>query len=81
MSEEKKLLDVDHVTVSFRVGGVVSSAQMIAVNNVSFSLADDKPEIYAIAGESGSGKTTLANVLAARSGANIRQSDCLTAAI
>ncbi len=63
MSDDKKLLDVDHVTVSFRVGGFITNAQLVAVNNVSFSLSENKPEIYAIAGESGSGKTTLANVL------------------
>ena len=63
MSANEKLLDVDHVTVSFRVGGVVSGGQLVAVNDVSFALYNDKPEIYAIAGESGSGKTTLANVL------------------
>jgi len=63
MSEREKLLDVDHVTVSFRVGGIVAGGQLVAVNDVSFSLYADKPEIFAIAGESGSGKTTLANVL------------------
>ena len=63
MSANEKLLDVDHVTVSFRVGGVIAGGRLVAVNDVSFSLYTDKPEIYAIAGESGSGKTTLANVL------------------
>jgi peptide/nickel transport system ATP-binding protein len=63
MSEREKLLDVDHVTVSFHVGGLLAGGQLVAVNDVSFSLFADKPEIFAIAGESGSGKTTLANVL------------------
>ena len=63
MSSNDKLLDVDHVTVSFRVGGVIAGGRLVAVNDVSFSLYADRPEIYAIAGESGSGKTTLANVL------------------
>lgn len=63
MSANKKLLDVDHITVSFHVGGIIGGGQLVAVNDVSFSLYADKPEIFAIAGESGSGKTTLANVL------------------
>lgn len=63
MSRREKLLDVDQVTVSFRIGGLITGGNLIAVNNVSFSLYADQPEIFAIAGESGSGKTTLANVL------------------
>lgn len=63
MSANEKLLDVDHVTVSFHIGGVIGGGQLVAVNNVSFSLYEHKAEIFAIAGESGSGKTTLANVL------------------
>ncbi len=63
MSAEQKLLDVDHVTVSFHIGGLMAGGRLVAVNDVSFALYADKPEIYSIAGESGSGKTTLANVL------------------
>ena len=63
MRANEKLLDVDHVTVSFHIGGLLAGGQLVAVNDVSFALYTDKPEIVAIAGESGSGKTTLANVL------------------
>ena len=63
MNAREKLLDVEHVTVSFRVGGALTGGQLVAVNDVSFALYRDRPEIFAIAGESGSGKTTLANVL------------------
>jgi len=63
MSANDKLLDVDHVTMSFHIGGFLAGTQLVAVNDVSFSLDADKPEIYAIAGESGSGKTTLARLL------------------
>jgi len=63
MSANELLLDVDHVTVSFHIGGVLGGGQLVAVNDVSFGIRKDKPEIYSIAGESGSGKTTLANVL------------------
>ena len=63
MSEHEKLLEVNNVTVSFPIGGVLAPKRLIAVNDVSFSLDTAQPEIFAIAGESGSGKTTLANVL------------------
>jgi peptide/nickel transport system ATP-binding protein len=63
MSDKSRLLDVEHVTVSFHVGGLLGGSQLIAVNDVSFSLDAARPEIFAIAGESGSGKTTLARLL------------------
>ena len=63
MSGEKKLLDVQHITRSFHVGGIFSGTKLLAVNDVSFSLEKDKPEIFTIAGESGSGKTTLSRML------------------
>jgi peptide/nickel transport system ATP-binding protein len=63
MNTPTRLLDVDHVTVSFHVGGLLGGSRLIAVNDVSFALDQDRPEIFAIAGESGSGKTTLARVL------------------
>jgi oligopeptide/dipeptide ABC transporter ATP-binding protein len=48
-----ELLELRHVTKTFR-GGTT------ALDDISFSVDDDKPSIIAIAGESGSGKTTLA---------------------
>lgn len=63
MNTDVKLLDVNHVTVAFHVGGLLGGSQLVAVNDVSFSLDVARPEILAIAGESGSGKTTLASVL------------------
>jgi peptide/nickel transport system ATP-binding protein len=35
----------------------------VAVNDISFSLDSDRPEIFTLAGESGSGKTTLSRLL------------------
>ncbi len=58
-----KLLDVEHVTRAFHIGGFVGGTRLIAVNDVSFSLASDRPEIFTLAGESGSGKTTLSLLL------------------
>jgi peptide/nickel transport system ATP-binding protein len=58
-----KLLDVQHVTVEFHIGGLVGGTLLTAVNDISFSLEQDKPEILTLAGESGSGKTTLSRLL------------------
>jgi len=63
MSAENKLLDVRHITRVFHIGGLITGTKLIAVNDVSFSLEKDKPEIFTVAGESGSGKTTLARML------------------
>ncbi len=68
-----ELLSVDHVTRIFSRGGILSHSYFRAVDDVSFSLDSDRPEIFAIIGESGSGKTTLArmilNILPASEGA------------
>ena len=67
------LLEVDHVIKTYSRGGLLSRDMFRAVDDVSFTLAADKPEIFAIIGESGSGKTTLSrmilNTLAPTSGA------------
>jgi hypothetical protein len=38
MSATDKLLDVQHVTVEFHIGGVVGGSLLVAVNDISFSL-------------------------------------------
>ena len=63
MSASDKLLDVQHVTVEFHIGGLVGGSLLVAVNDISFSLDEDRPEIFTLAGESGSGKTTLSRLL------------------
>src|SRR5512135_918455 len=63
MSSNGKLLDVQHVTVEFHIGGLVGGTLLTAVNDISFSLENDMPEIFTLAGESGSGKTTLSRLL------------------
>ncbi|RIK39082.1 MAG: peptide ABC transporter ATP-binding protein [Chloroflexi bacterium] len=63
MSAGEKLLDVQQVTAAFHVGSVLGGSHLVAVNNVSFALDNDHPEIFTLAGESGSGKTTLARLL------------------
>ena len=58
-----KLLELDHVTKLYPVGGLFSRQTIKAVNDVSFSLDTEKPEIFAIVGESGSGKSTMAKMI------------------
>jgi peptide/nickel transport system ATP-binding protein len=56
------LLELKNVTRSYG-GGLFSRRQVVAVNDVSFSLKKAQPEIFTIVGESGSGKTTLARMI------------------
>ncbi len=63
MSDSDKLLDVQHVTVEFHIGGLLGGTILTAVNDITFALERNKPEIYTLAGESGSGKTTLSRLL------------------
>src|SRR5512136_160347 len=63
MSTAGKLLDVQHATVEFHIGGLLGGSLLVAVNDVSFSLDEDRPEIFTLAGESGSGKTTLSRLI------------------
>lgn len=57
------LLDVKGVTKVFPVGGVLSGKTIKAVNETSFTIGENGPEIFTIIGESGSGKTTLARMI------------------
>lgn len=57
------LLEVDHVSKFFTMGGLFSRKRLEAVHDASFTLEAEKPEIFTIIGESGSGKTTLARMI------------------
>ena len=50
-----KLLTVQNVSKIFGSEGLRKKDVTVAVDNVTFSIADDRPTITAIAGESGSG--------------------------
>ena len=63
MSADGKLYDLQHAVVEFHIGGPLENTRLTAVNDVSFSLYSQKPEIFTLAGESGSGKTTLSSLL------------------
>jgi peptide/nickel transport system ATP-binding protein len=57
------LLELDDVSRVYTSGGLLGRRRVRAVDGVSFMLAADRPEIFAIIGESGSGKTTLARMI------------------
>jgi ABC-type oligopeptide transport system ATPase subunit len=59
----RMLLNVSHVSKTYTRGGIFGRKAFRAVNDVSFALAGDSPEVFTIIGESGSGKTTLARMM------------------
>ncbi|MGH6917383.1 MAG: ABC transporter ATP-binding protein, partial [Geminicoccaceae bacterium] len=57
------LLEVEGVTKTYAMGGILSRQHFDAVAEVSFALDAGRPEIFTVVGESGSGKTTLARMI------------------
>ena len=57
------LLEVQHLTKAYKIGGMFSRKKMRAVDDVSFAITDEKPVILSIVGESGCGKTTMARMI------------------
>jgi peptide/nickel transport system ATP-binding protein len=57
-----QLLEARNVSKVFG-GGLLNQRQIVAVDEISLTINEEKPAIIAIAGESGSGKTTLARLL------------------
>jgi ABC-type oligopeptide transport system ATPase subunit len=57
------LLEVEHVSKSYAMGGLFGRGHFNAVDDVSFVVQAGRSEIVAIIGESGSGKTTLARMI------------------
>ncbi len=58
----RPLLEVNQVVKTYRQGGLFGRSAR-AVDDVSFTVGANGPEILAIIGESGSGKTTLARMV------------------
>lgn len=56
------ILELRNVSKTFG-GGMFSRKQLVAVDNVTFTITSDAPSMTALAGESGSGKTTLSRLL------------------
>jgi peptide/nickel transport system ATP-binding protein len=63
MTERTPLLELRAVSKVYGGGFMKKREAVVALDGLSFSLADERPTITAIAGESGSGKTTLAHLL------------------
>jgi ABC-type oligopeptide transport system ATPase subunit len=59
------LLELSGVVRTYARGGLLAGHSFRAVDDVSFRLEADRPEIFTIVGESGSGKTTLARMILA----------------
>ena len=57
------LLEFNHVSKVFRIGGMLRGKRLTAVDDVSFALPGNRPTILSIVGESGCGKTTLCKML------------------
>jgi ABC-type oligopeptide transport system ATPase subunit len=57
------LLAVEHVTKIYSRGGLIGGPAFSAVDDVSFAISAERPEIFTIIGESGSGKTTLSSMI------------------
>lgn len=62
----KHLLELRNLTKVFKVGGgsgLIGGRTIRAVDDISFTMPGDKPNITALVGESGSGKTTIARLI------------------
>jgi peptide/nickel transport system ATP-binding protein len=62
-SSEMQLVHAENVTKVFHLRLGLATTNFHAVDEASFTMHADQPEILTIAGESGSGKTTLARML------------------
>jgi peptide/nickel transport system ATP-binding protein len=59
---ERPLLDVEGLSLHFKMGGMFSKSRLHAADDVNFSIGER--EIVALVGESGSGKSTIVRMLA-----------------
>jgi ABC-type glutathione transport system ATPase component len=58
-----ELLAVEGVTKTYSMGGLFGHGAFPAVDDVGFTIAAGRSEIFTIVGESGSGKTTLSRMI------------------
>ncbi len=59
----ENLLEINHVSKTFRIGGMLSKKTIQATDDVTLSIAADRPIILSIVGESGCGKSTLCKMV------------------
>ena len=60
---DEPLLKVENATKIFSSGFFYNRKQVIALQDLSFEIPMDKPQIITVAGESGSGKSTLGSLV------------------
>ena len=60
---EQPILSIQNATKVYGGGFMSSSEPLVALDQFSLDIDEDKPKIVTIAGESGSGKTTLSNLI------------------
>ena len=58
-----KLLEIKGVSKIFRVGGMIRGKKLVAIDDVTLSIDNDKPVILSVVGESGCGKSTLCKMV------------------
>jgi ABC-type oligopeptide transport system ATPase subunit len=59
----RPLLEVAEVSLTYGGSGLFGGRRVRAVDQVSFAIAAERPEVFTIIGESGSGKTSLARMI------------------
>ena len=59
----EKLLEIKGGSKIFRIGGMIRGKKLVAVDDVSISIDNDKPVILSVVGESGCGKSTLCKMV------------------
>jgi peptide/nickel transport system ATP-binding protein len=57
------LVEIRIISKVFRIGSVIGRMKILALDNVSMSIENNRPTILSVVGESGSGKTTLAKTI------------------
>lgn len=62
-SKTGKLLEINGITKVFRIGGMLLGKKLVAVDDISLSIDNDRPVILSIVGESGCGKSTLCKMI------------------
>ena len=61
--QHENLMEIKALSKVFTIRQGLSAIKFMAVDQASFAVRADTPEIYTIAGESGSGKTTVARMI------------------
>jgi len=58
-----KLLEINNVSKIFRIGSILKGKKLVAIDDVSLAITNERPVILSIVGESGCGKSTLCKMI------------------